>query len=325
MTASTPRTTARPAVGERHPPPDGTEAPVACPIVMIAAIAVASARVAPDAERSSRVATELEFTGVASDLRRAGRDLPASGRPRRRSRWPGRDRGRTRCRRGRPSPSLAVTPGETLRVRVGGWGGEAVGSTPGAGGWNGGGDGGEALGLPGWRPGRRAPVAVERRTSARAATASSTGSSSLPAASGGAVAGSAARSEWAAATAAASSGRTALRPSGRRIRRRAEGAQPRRWAAAPGRNAPDLAVTATAGVLGVGGDGASGGVSGGGGGGGGLYGGGGGGASASFSGGHGGGGSGFGPEGTTFRAGVGGGDGRARISYDPDRDGCVGR
>ena len=38
-----------------------------------------------------------------------------------------------------------VTPGETLRVRVGGWGGEAVGSTPGAGGWNGGGAGGEAL------------------------------------------------------------------------------------------------------------------------------------------------------------------------------------
>ena len=94
---------------------------------------------------------------------------------------------------------------------------------------------------------------------------------------------------------------------------------------APGRNASDLAVTATAGALGVGGNGASGGASGGGGGGGGLYGGGGGGSSSSFSGGHGGGGSGFGPEGTTFRAGVGGGDGRARISYDPDRDGCAGR
>ena len=38
-----------------------------------------------------------------------------------------------------------VTPGETLRVRVGGWGGEAVGSTPGSGGWNGGGAGGGAL------------------------------------------------------------------------------------------------------------------------------------------------------------------------------------
>ncbi len=40
---------------------------------------------------------------------------------------------------------FSVTPGEILRVRVGGWGGEAVGSTPGAGGWNGGGAGGEAL------------------------------------------------------------------------------------------------------------------------------------------------------------------------------------
>ena len=59
---------------------------------------------------------------------------------------------------------------------------------------------------------------------------------------------------------------------------------------APGRNASDLAVTATAGSLGVGGDGAVGRASGGGGGGGGLFGGGGGGSSRSFSGGHGGGG-----------------------------------
>ena len=84
----------------------------------------------------------------------------------------------------------------------------------------------------------------------------------------------------------------------------------------PGRNASDLSVTATAGSLGFGGNGAAGAASGGGGGGGGLYGGGGGGSSSSFSGGHGGGGSGFGPAETDFRAGVGVGFGRAKISYD---------
>ena len=83
----------------------------------------------------------------------------------------------------------------------------------------------------------------------------------------------------------------------------------------PGRNASDLSVTATAGSLGVGGNGAAGRVSGGGGGGGGLYGGGGGGSSRSFSGGHGGGGSGFGPAATVFLTGAGLDHGRAKISY----------
>ena len=68
----------------------------------------------------------------------------------------------------------------------------------------------------------------------------------------------------------------------------------------PGRNASDLLVTATAGSLGLGGNGAAGFASGGGGGGGGLYGGGGGGSSSTFSGGHGGGGSGFGPAGASL-------------------------
>ena len=92
----------------------------------------------------------------------------------------------------------------------------------------------------------------------------------------------------------------------------------------PGRNASDLSVTATAGALGVGGNGAAGGASGGGGGGGGLYGGGGGGSSRSFSGGHGGGGSGIGPADTVFRAGVRAGPGGATITYDRDQDGCGG-
>ena len=41
---------------------------------------------------------------------------------------------------------IAVTPEETLHVYVGGWGGDAVGPTPGSGGWNGGGEGGKAFG-----------------------------------------------------------------------------------------------------------------------------------------------------------------------------------
>ena len=95
---------------------------------------------------------------------------------------------------------------------------------------------------------------------------------------------------------------------------------------APGTNAPDLPVAATAGSLGVGGTGASGGISGGGGGGGGLYGGGGGGSTNSpVGGGQGGGGSGYGPPNKSFRTGVWGsyGNGRATISYDPDTDRCT--
>ena len=90
---------------------------------------------------------------LGSGLRGACRDLPAPGRPRRWSRWPGRDRGAPGAG-AQAVAVVAVTPGETLRVRVGGWGGTAVGSTPGAGGWNGGGDGGEASGYPDGRPGK---------------------------------------------------------------------------------------------------------------------------------------------------------------------------
>ena len=98
----------------------------------------------------------------------------------------------------------------------------------------------------------------------------------------------------------------------------------------PGANAPDSAVTATGGSLGVGGLGASGGVNGGGGGGGGLYGGGGGGAEFQWTtnplgAAHGGGGSSFGPSGTSFRNGVWGnlGSGSLTISYDLAGDACA--
>jgi hypothetical protein len=97
----------------------------------------------------------------------------------------------------------------------------------------------------------------------------------------------------------------------------------------PGGNAPDGAVTATGGALGVGGSGAGGGVNGGGGGGGGLYGGGGGGTELQWTNrplgaGHGGGGSSFGPPETSFRNGVGDnlGDGWMKITYDPAADAC---
>ena len=50
--------------------------------------------------------------------------------------------------------TFAVTPGDSLLVYVGGQGGEAVGSTPGAGGWNGGGAGGSAFGERGGRAGK---------------------------------------------------------------------------------------------------------------------------------------------------------------------------
>ena len=49
---------------------------------------------------------------------------------------------------------------------MGGWGGGAVGPTPGAGGWNGGGDGGEAFGYGRAVPARQGAAVAERPTSA---------------------------------------------------------------------------------------------------------------------------------------------------------------
>ncbi len=134
----------------------------------------------------------------AAGVSRARRCLPDSDRGRRRCRGLRRDRRRTRCGRSGDRRASAVTPGETLRVRVGGWGGEAVGSTPGAGGWNGGGAGGEALD----RAGKPAPAAAERPMFVAGAMASRTGSSSVPEDRAAPAARSAARSGPAAATGA---------------------------------------------------------------------------------------------------------------------------
>jgi hypothetical protein len=212
--------------------------------------------------------------------------------------------------------SLGVTPGETLRVRVGGRGGAAVGPTPGAAGWNGGGAGGAAhdsggkagSGGGGATDVRQTGDDLEDRIIVGAGGAGGAGRGiGGPIRSGGGNGGDPTGQEGLAVLGS-------VNP--------ATGGQGGTQAAGgdPGRNAADLSITATAGSRGFGGQGAAGAASGGGGGGGGLYGGGGGGSST-FSGGHGGGGSGFGPASVAFRAGAGSGFGRATISYDRE-SGC---
>jgi len=263
------------------------------------------------AGQSSRVATEFEFTGSPQDyvvpadvcqlrievIGAAGGQAGTSGTP---------------GAGARAIADFGVTPGETLRVRVGGWGGEAKGSTPGAVGWNGGGAGGEALdphgkagsGGGGATDVRRGGDGLAHRIIVGAGGSGGAGGAiGGPLGTGGGDAGELNGEPGLAVLGSANpatGGQGGTQTTG----------------GAPGRNASDLSVTATAGALGLGGNGAAGFASGGGGGGGGLYGGGGGGSSRVFSGGHGGGGSGFGPAGTAFRAGVGGGFGRATISYD---------
>jgi hypothetical protein len=221
--------------------------------------------------------------------------------------------------------TFAVTPGETLLVHVGGWGGQALGSTPGAGGWNGGGTGGGAFSGPGGRPGkagsggggatdiRQDGSSLEHRIIiAGGGSGAAGGGIGGQVGTGGGDGGDLTGHDGFAALGSvnpATGGKGGTQTAG----------------GAPGTNAPDLSITATTGSLGIGGNGASGGISGGGGGGGGLYGGGGGGSTTSpFGGGHGGGGSGYGPPKTTFQTGVSGnyGYGRANISYDPDTDAC---
>lgn len=225
--------------------------------------------------------------------------------------------------------SFAVLPGETLRVHVGGMGGAAVGLVPGEGGWNGGGGGGLAVDRHDGRPGkagsggggatdvRRGGDRLEHRIIvAGGGSGGAGGAIGGPIGTGGGDGGELTGHDGFAALGSANAATGGI-----------GGTQTA--GGAPGRNAPDRSATATAGTLGVGGNGASGGISGGGGGGGGLYGGGGGGsefewASGLVGGGHGGGGSGFGPLMTSFRTGVWGsyGPGRARITYDRDTDAC---
>ena len=227
----------------------------------------------------------------------------------------------------RATATFRVVPGERLRVYVGGWGGRAVGSTPGRGGWNGGGDGGAAFGgahgqagKAGSGGGGATDVRQRGRGLLHRIIVAGGGSGGAGGAIGGSIgAGGGLGGGLTGDDGLAAFGSANPATGGKGGSQTAGGAV--------GRNAPDGSVTATAGSLGVGGAGASGGISGGGGGGGGLYGGGGGGSeyewtSGSFGGGHGGGGSGFGPAATAFRSGEGAGYGRATIGYDRERDAC---
>lgn len=318
MTTSAPRATGRPRVG-RAAPTTATRNRRFSYLLIAATVVALPAWLLTRTE--PRLATQLEFTAspqpyaVPPGICRLRVDLigGAGGR------------GATMGTPGAGVEAVAfitVTPEETLHVYVGGWGGDAVGPTPGSGGWNGGGEGGKAFGNedgPGKAGGggggatdiRRGGVGLEHRIVVAAGGAGAAGGGiggtlGTGGGSGGGLSGDDGFAALGTANPATGGGGGSQTTGGN-----------------AGRNTPDLAAAATAGMLGAGGDGASGGTSGGGGGGGGLYGGGGGGGSRSFSGGHGGGGSGIGPERTAFRSGVGGGDGRARISFDPDHDSCA--
>jgi hypothetical protein len=207
--------------------------------------------------------------------------------------------------------TLDVTPGEALFVYVGGQGGAADGSTPGAGGWNGGGAGGSAE-KAGAGGGGASDVRRGGRTLADRVLIAAGGAGSA----GGGIRGPMGMVGGDAGDLTGEDGLAVLGS----VNPAAGGGGGSQTAG--GRPAAD----ATGGRFGVGGNGASGGLSGGGGGGGGLYGGGGGGAANSpLGGGEGGGGSGYGPPGTRSRTGVWGGygNGRVAISFYPGADDCA--
>jgi len=230
----------------------------------------------------------------------------------------------------RAAATLRVSPGETLLVRVGGQGGTALGATPGRGGWNGGGDGGAAVDRADGRPGRAG-------SGGGGATDLRRGTGTLEdrilvagAGAGGGGGGIGGPHGISGGEGGSPMGNDGFAPLG--VANPVTGGHggTQSVGGTPSGNAPDGAVTATGGSLGVGGTGASGGVNGGGGGGGGLYGGGGGGTEFQWTthplgAGHGGGGSSFGPPGTSFRSGVRGtlGNGSLTISHDPARDACA--
>jgi hypothetical protein len=230
----------------------------------------------------------------------------------------------------RVAATLPVVPAETLVVHVGGQGGTALGAAPGRGGWNGGGDGGAAVARADGQPGdagsggggatdvrRGAGRLVDRVLVAGGGAGGGGGGIGGPDGMSGGEGGSPRGNDGFAPLGSANpvtGGRGGTETVG----------------GTPGGNAPDGAVTATGGLLGIGGLGASGGVNGGGGGGGGLYGGGGGGTEFQWTthplgAAHGGGGSSFGPTGASFRSGVWGnlGNGSLTISYDPAGDACA--
>jgi hypothetical protein len=230
----------------------------------------------------------------------------------------------------RVSATVGVSPAETLLLFVGGQGEAAVGTTPGRGGWNGGGDGGAAIDgadrLPG-RAGSGGGGATDVRHGAArlddrilvagggagGAGRGIVGTYGITGGEGGSPEGNDGRAPLGVAN-PTTGGHGGTQSAG----------------GTAGANGPDGALTAQGGSHGVGGSGASGGVNGGGGGGGGVYGGGGGGTEFRWTtrplgAGQGGGGSSFGPPGTSFRSGVWGnlGDGWMKITYDPAADACV--
>lgn len=226
--------------------------------------------------------------------------------------------------------TLRVVPAETLLAYVGGQGGTARGAVRGRGGWNGGGDGGAAGERADGRPGsagsggggatdvrRGAGALADRILVAGGGAGGGGGGIGGPYGTSGGEGGS-------------PDGNDGYAPLGTANPVTGGRGGTQRVGGGPGANAPNGAVTATGGSLGIGGIGAGGGVNGGGGGGGGLYGGGGGGTEVQWTtdplgAAHGGGGSSFGPTGTSFRSGVWGnlGDGRLTISYDPAEDACT--
>ncbi len=230
----------------------------------------------------------------------------------------------------RVTATLRVSPDETLLVHVGGQGGTAVGATPGRGGWNGGGDGGAAVDRADGRQGRAGSggggATDVRRSEGRL-------EDRVLVAGGGAGGGGGGIGGlygMGGGEGGSPKGHDGFAPLGSANPVTGGRGGTPSVGGTPGANAPDSAVTATGGSLGVGGLGASGGVNGGGGGGGGLYGGGGGGAEFQWTtdplgAAHGGGGSSFSPSGASFRSGVWGnvGSGSLTISYDLAGDACA--
>ena len=148
---------------------------------------------------------------------------------------------------------FGVTPGEILRVRVGGWGGEAMGSTAGAGGWNGGGAGGEALDRGG-KAGSGGGGATDVRRGGDGLVhriiVGAGGSGGAGGAIGGPIGGGGDGGEL--------NGERGLAVLGSANPATGGEGGTQTTGGDPGRNASDLSVTATAGSLGLGGNGAAG-------------------------------------------------------------------
>jgi hypothetical protein len=214
---------------------------------------------------------------------------------------------------GRATATIAVTPGETLGVHVGGAGGDGTDTAVGAGGFNGGANGGFFSGVGNGGGGGGGASDLRRGGTGlgdRVVVAGGGGGGGTdvggPGGGGGGLVGQDGTDAPVTGTEGGFGGTQSAGGAG--------GTQPA--GATPGQ-------PGTVGKGGTGGDGVD--DDGGGGGGGGLFGGGGGAGdngSTVNNGGGGGGGSGFGPAGVAFETGIREGDGVAAITYDPAAGGC---